>query len=419
MQAGNEWSQLRTDLESKLAGALSLNNNLQSEIEKAKSHHLEKEQGLRSQIDEMIKQESGENEWRSRYEELQHYHQELQSDLQGQRQVTNEVRQEASSFLEEMKAISEQSTQNYERQEKLVQQVHRLEDEIKEWKSRYARVKTQLRTMRTNSMGLAIQQPDTRQHTKSGAYTHADGLIKEIHMTKFQLGMDEVLRIARIDDDAAAVLDSMKQVIATIRLISQDVSDGPSTSDPHVSDQRLRLRTKLAATANNFITAARNFAHANGLSPVSLLDAAASHLASAVIDLVKAVGMRPTPVEELGTDDEDVEDEERVTARAYSPDYFSLPTTTHSSTSTNPDSIFTPASTIATTAVAVAVAPRGSSIPPPQPSSRLSATDAKSRPSRRSVSANAVPTGRALDSVRLPMYSGLSRNPDLDDLKVS
>ena len=354
----------------------------------------------------MTKQESGENEWRSRYEELQQYHHELQRNLQEQQQITNEVKQEASSFLEEMKVISERSTKNYEHEEKLEQQVHRLEEEGKEWKSRYARVKTQLRTMRTNSMGLALQQPDARQYTKGGAFTHEDGLVKDIHVTKFQIAIDEVLRIARIEEPPA-ILDHMKMVIAAIRLICQDVSDdAPSDTDP-LSSPKTKLRTKVSATANNFITASKNFAQANGLSPVSLLDAAASHLASAVIDLVKTVKIHPSSAEELEADDGGINSDDQ-TQRRISPDYFALSSTTHSST---------------TESLHSSPAPRGSSIPPMHTTSHLSASDSKPRVSRRSVSANAVPTSKALDHVRLPSYSGrgggAGRNSELDDLKVN
>ena len=363
-----------------------------------KSYHSEKEQSLRSQIDPMAKQESGENEWRSRYEDLQQDHQELQRDLQEQQQVTNEVRQEASAFLDEMKAISERSSKNYEREEKLVQQVHRLEEEVKEWKSRYARTKTQLRTMRTNSMGLSIQQPDAGQYTKSGAFTQKDGLVKDIHVTKFQIAIDEVLRIARIGDPQT-ILDNMKLVVAAIRLICQDIPSTASPSDA-LAQHRAKLRTKVSATANNFITASKNYAQAGGLSPVSLLDAAASHLASSVIELVKTVKIRPTPASELEDDNEDAGN-----MPTGSPEYFSV-SNAHSSLT---ESIYSPAST----------AQRVPSLPPGQNFTQLPGSQTRDYAARRSISSGSLPHSRVLDNVRLPSYSAAGRTNEIEDLKVS
>jgi len=56
------------------------------------------------------------------------------------------------------------------------------------------------------------------------------------------------------------------------------------------------------------ITASKNFVSANGLSPVSLLDAAASHLTAAVVELVRTVKIRPTPAGELEDDDDGILD---------------------------------------------------------------------------------------------------------------
>jgi hypothetical protein len=68
------------------------------------------------------------------------------------------------------------------------------------------------------------------------------------------------------------------------------------------------------------ITAAKNFVRSNGLSPVSLLDAAASHLSTAVIELVRLVKIRPTPEDELNENEE----ERDQSSQMKSPDYFSV-----------------------------------------------------------------------------------------------
>lgn len=305
------------DLEGKLASALNLNKDLQSELDKIKIYHKEKEETLRRQLDEATRHATNDTEWKLRHDQLQQENEDMQRELQEQQQVTDEVRQEASAFLTEMKAISARHDQQCEHEEKLIRQVHGLEDELKEWKSRYARKKAQLRTARTGSMGLLLDLPTADCFAKDRDYTRPDGLIKDFHVAKFHVAIDEVLRAARVGE-YRAIMDCMRMVILSIRHIYQDVSNPVHDSVNDAStQQRAKLRSKVSATANNFITASKNFAASQGISPVSLLDAAASHLASAVVELIQLVKIRPTPPDEL-------DDDEDESLSAASPGLFSV-----------------------------------------------------------------------------------------------
>lgn len=295
-----QWTDLRSDLEGKLRDALKLNNNLHSELGKVRASHASTERELKSQKAQSTRQQDeGENDWRMRFENLDRAHQALQTELRQQQNVTNEVKHDATAFLEEMRALSAQSTRSYEREENLMYQVHRREDQIKEWKNRYARAKTQLRNLRASSLGLSLQQPDT---TQLRGFTDQDGLIKGLHITRYQIAIDELLRAAR-GNEPASVLPHVKSVVVAVRNISQDVGN-VSLNDDEQSQQKSKLRSKISATANNLITASRNFAISDGLSPVSLLDAAASHLTAAVVNLIRVVKIQPTSPTELEDDDD-------------------------------------------------------------------------------------------------------------------
>ena len=74
--------------------------------------------------------------------------------------------------------------------------------------------------------------------------------------------------------------------------------------DGKLNDQQARLKHRVSNTCNNLFIASKNFVDAKGLSPVSLLDAAASHITTAVVELVKTVKIRPTPTGEYEDDDE-------------------------------------------------------------------------------------------------------------------
>ena len=267
-----------------------------------KDLHTDKEQDLRAQLDLVTTKNNDGGEWRSRHDdlerenqELQQDNQELQQELLEQQRVTDEVRREAAGFLEEMKTISDSSDKSWEREEGLVGQVRRLEEEVKEWKGRYSRTKTQLRSTETGSTNLSVQQPSIG---KDRSLLQSSGLIRDYHITNFQLAIDEVLRVAHSGESRAA-LDQVKSVVIAVKDICEDVSKDSN-------EQPMKMRARVTATASNFITGTKNFAYSGGVSPVSLLDAAASHLSAAVVDLVHTVKMRPTSINELDNDDDDI-----------------------------------------------------------------------------------------------------------------
>ena len=292
-------------MEAKLSNAASLSRELQSELDKLRLYHAEEQRSLRNQVDDLMQRNSGSQdggEWKSRYEELQQDHRGLQRELQEQQHVTEEVRQEASTFLSEMRAISERSEQNWEREEKLVQQVHHLENEVADWKARYARAKTQVRTLKTGSLNYSMNLQDVSQLVRDGGLSQPDGLIKDVHVTKFQLAIDEVLKASH-SGEPESLNEGMLMVVSAVRHINKDLGDAASGSSDSAA-QIARLKIQVSSSANNLITATKNFLHSKGISPVSLLDAAASNLAAAVVELVQRVKIRPTPADELDQDDD-------------------------------------------------------------------------------------------------------------------
>lgn len=297
------FSDLQQDLEDKLQSAIDLNNNLRSELDRVKGDHATSERDLRAQVDAITSQAHGGNEWKTRYEALDTSHQDLRSEISRreeefshQEKVTNEVRQEAASFINQMKSLSERTTQSVEREEKLVTQVQRLENELKDWKNRYARVKTQANAAADRS----IESPDAGALARKGSFTAADGLIKDMHMVRYQMAIDELLQSAR-QQEPQDVLPHVKTVVIAVRDITMDVGDTTASND-EVTQMRHSLKTRVSGTTNNLITAARNFSVSQGLSPVSLLDAAASHLSMSIIELVHLVNLRRSFNEELDDD---------------------------------------------------------------------------------------------------------------------
>ncbi|TEY34763.1 hypothetical protein BOTCAL_0619g00030 [Botryotinia calthae] len=297
-----EWEDLRLDLENRLADAQNLNDTLQSEIDRARDSQANSDRELKSQIEELqIALVDAGKSLGSGDADLERENEELRAELRDQQKITEDVRSEAQEFLREMRMLSERSTASYEREEQLETMVNKLEDEVKDWRNRYAKTKTQLRTLRVSSIGLPIQ--DAAEYAKDTGFTAENGIIKDVHVTKFQVSIDELLHMARTSDPEK-VIEYMKNVVINVRQISQDIDKAPQSS-AELAQKQAKLKSRLSATANNLITASKNFAGAKGLSPFSLLDAAASHLTTAVIELVRTVKIRPTPAGELEDNGDD------------------------------------------------------------------------------------------------------------------
>lgn len=296
-----EWDDLRMDLENKLADAQTLNDTLQSELDRVRESQTSSDRELKSQIEELqIALVDAGKSIGSGDADVERENEELKAELREQQEITEDVRSEAQEFLREMRMLSERSTASYEREEQLEVMVNKLEIEVKDWRNRYAKTKTQLRSLRASSIGLSIQ--DAAKSAKDSGFTAENGLVKDVHVTKFQLSIDELLQTAR-SSDPERVIESMKNVVVNVRQISQDIDEAPQSNE-ELAQKQAKLKSRLSATANNLITASKNFAGAKGLSPVSLLDAAASHLTTAVVELVRTVKIKPTPAGELEDNDD-------------------------------------------------------------------------------------------------------------------
>jgi predicted nuclease with TOPRIM domain len=312
-----EWDQLRYSLEEKVEKAENLNSSLRSEIDRIRNENSDRERSLQSHISDLESKTEQQQSVASDHGQWKQRAEELEQELNEQQRITEEVRRDASLFLQEMRELSNRSDAAMEKEDRLVKQISSLEAELKDWKSRYARAKTQLRNLKASSIGLAsLASPDITNYARDANFSAPDGVVKDVHITRFQLGIDELLQAAR-RSDSEHTLDSMKHVVKCVRAITGDIDSTPlsqmqspmsSVNGDGVATpekQQAKLKSRVSATANNLITATKNHASSGGLSPVSLLDAAASHLSTSVVELVKYAKVRPTPAEELENDEED------------------------------------------------------------------------------------------------------------------
>lgn len=147
-----------------------------------------------------------------------------------------------------------------------------------------------------------------------------DGIIADVNVSAFQLSIDALISAARYvsrmpfqmkkiltlrertnyrSKEPSSVLPAMRTVVGVIDAIDYDIQTYVDSrrlaSLPSADQDRLAaLKSKTNATLSNLMTASKNHAMSFGVSPVSLLDAAASHLSATVVDLIRLLKIRKT-----------------------------------------------------------------------------------------------------------------------------
>ncbi|KAI0665719.1 hypothetical protein C8Q78DRAFT_1063711 [Trametes maxima] len=166
-----------------------------------------------------------------------------------------------------------------------------LDAQVKEYKRKYEQAKTELRSVKATSQ--LFSQPikvDADQVPVA-----RDGGLVDIHVTAFVSSIDQLLTAGR-SNAPTRVLQPMKAVVNAVTAISDDVRTFERRSSRDRSEVDLdalqALRERLDATLSNLVAAAKTHAMGAGMSPVSLLDAAASHVSATVTELGKTILVR-------------------------------------------------------------------------------------------------------------------------------
>lgn len=349
----DDWRNLREQLEQKVMEVQRLNDDLEQELATYKSksadddeirtQHARSVQQLRDQIDshqadnedlrdqidshmadseslrtqlekhqtenDSLKRQLNEHQSSASSSEYEQRVRELEEELARVEKVSQEVREEATMYLREMRDLSRQNDQAIEQEEKMAAKIAQLENDNNEWRQRYAKVKAQNKTLRASTMGLGLQTGfDAGSLVRQEGLISESGLVRDTDVTRFQLSVDELLKVAR-QTSTDAMLDTVKAVAISVQSITSAIrtDDYPTPSasplSPATNMQTTssvsKLKARVTGTANSLITATKQHAASHGLSPVALLDAAASNLTASVVELIKAVRIRPSNKSEL------------------------------------------------------------------------------------------------------------------------
>ncbi|KAK0195779.1 hypothetical protein F5146DRAFT_1027040 [Armillaria mellea] len=168
-----------------------------------------------------------------------------------------------------------------------------LDAQLKEYKRKYEQAKTELRSVKATSQ-LYTQAPKFN-NLEDQLPVSSDGGVMDIHITAFLSGIDGLLTAAR-SNAPTRVLTPMKSVVNAVTSIIDDVrafERRPPRDRSDVDLDTLRsLRERADATLGNLVAASKTHATSSGMSPVSLLDAAASHVSATITDISKTICVR-------------------------------------------------------------------------------------------------------------------------------
>lgn len=305
-----EWTTLREQLEQKALEAQQLNDSLEQELAAYKSKSQDDDE-IRNQHDQNLQLVRDENDSLKKQLKVHEGNanatgriQELEEELARQEKISNEVRDEATTYLKEMRDLSRQNDKAIEQEEAMAAKIAKLEKDNNEWRQRYAKIKAQNKQLRASTMGLGLQSGfDSGSLVRQEGLISEGGLVRDTDVTRFQLSVDELLKVAR-QTSTDSMLESVKAVVISVQAITAAVrtegypspAPSPLTSETNMQQAPSvsKLKARVTGTANSLITATKQHAASHGLSPVALLDAAASNLTSSVVELIKAVHIRPS-----------------------------------------------------------------------------------------------------------------------------
>ncbi|GAA5850267.1 hypothetical protein JCM8547_001069 [Rhodosporidiobolus lusitaniae] len=215
----------------------------------------------------------------------------LRTRLHESEELANELRGEVSALVDEVRQANERCEELQMEVERERESKEKAEKEAGEWKSRWQQAKLELRNIKATSQLFSSSISVDADYMPASS----DGLIKDTSVADFQTSIDDLLQAAR-SKEPSSVLPAARAVVAACEKLDNDIQAiSPSRfASLTVSDQDLvnSLKVKVNATLSNLMTASKNHAMSFGVSPVSLLDAAASHLAATIVELVRILKIR-------------------------------------------------------------------------------------------------------------------------------
>ncbi|WVQ93612.1 hypothetical protein IAU59_000687 [Kwoniella sp. CBS 9459] len=284
-----EWEEEVRGLKERAATHASALRSLQHELDLAKDA-VEAARQRADQATRTAEEEIG--QWRDRYDSLEDEYRRLEEEKMDRvgpesSQAVSELKSELHTLVDELNALSMRNDELMSEREQDAMGMNEMEARVEEYKRKYDAVRIELRNLKATST-MFVSKPVTDDHLPASA----DGNIADTSVSSFQNAIDGLLAAAR-SSAPSGVLPAMKAIVEAITEIGEDVKTFEANPNLDVDVSRLEsLKYESTNRLNALMQAARNHAMASGLSPVSLLDAAAGHLSSNVVEIIKLLKIR-------------------------------------------------------------------------------------------------------------------------------
>ncbi|KZT19829.1 hypothetical protein NEOLEDRAFT_1141535 [Neolentinus lepideus HHB14362 ss-1] len=205
-------------------------------------------------------------------------------------EMIDQLRSDMEGLMAELTDLSRRNDELMNAKDSDLAVIRDLDMQVKEYKRKYEQAKTELRSVKATSQ-LFLPTPKSDEQLP----TSSDGGLLDIHVTAFVTSIDNLLKEGR-SNAPTRVLMPMKAVVNAVSTIVEDVrmfERRPSQDRMEVDAEALKaMRDRAEATLSNLVAVAKSHATSNGMAPVSLLDAAASHVSAVVTEIGKTIYIR-------------------------------------------------------------------------------------------------------------------------------
>ncbi|KAG2015810.1 hypothetical protein CC2G_009047 [Coprinopsis cinerea AmutBmut pab1-1] len=217
---------------------------------------------------------------------------------EGDKDLVEQLRNDMEGLLVELDNLNRRNDELMTAKDSDLAVIRDLDAQLKEYKRKYEQAKTELRSVKATSQ-LFLPTPKFEK-SEDQLPVAPDGGVLDIHITAFMTAIDALLTAGR-SNAPTRVLTPMKTVVNAVTNIVEDVRsfERKPNRDPEVDVDALRaLRDRAEATLSNLVAATKTHATSHGMSPVSLLDAAASHVSTTITEIARTVCIRKASKQE-------------------------------------------------------------------------------------------------------------------------
>ena len=204
-----------------------------------------------------------------------------------------ELKSQVIKLIEEVKNLGEREEARFLAEERTRDYIHSLESQLRDMRDKLGIVKSEVDRFKRSS-GLQPPLPDNSINNQANISVNEYGGVRFENLTGLQNAIDDLI-VAGRSSSPSFVLNVMKPIVGYVTAIQTDIETWLNSNNDQSREENGRLnvlKERMIATLDNLMTATRNHAMGGGLSPISLLDAAASHVAVSAIEIAKLIGLK-------------------------------------------------------------------------------------------------------------------------------